>query len=29
VIERKLINSYAGHYSDEELDLIAELMERV
>jgi DNA-binding MarR family transcriptional regulator len=29
VIERKLINSYAGHYSDEELDTIAELMERL
>lgn len=29
VLERKLINSYAGHYADEELDTIAELMERL
>ena len=29
VLERKIINGFAGHFSEDELDIIAELMGRI
>jgi hypothetical protein len=29
ILERKVINGFSGHYSEQELDQIVELMERL